>query len=374
MVLQGQGTNAQFVDCTFKEGSRSSVIGMIIDEQGTTKSWSFKNSIFENNIVQYAVVSLVSASLSLPVDKAFDQISLEDCVVRNNIITSVSSIGEPFPHGRSALPMVFFAILTLTNTQLVDNTVWKSNALINLVNSEVVPHNVTLSGNMIKMHTSTCEIASAFNVNAAGEYSDVECRDFIGPFCFLGASTVQVFDVGHVALQDTKIGQKVLVGDNKYEAIYSFGHSGSNTWEQFLQIKTADNSTVEISAKHMAFAVNRGAIPVALLRVSDRVLAAKQEIAVVESIKTVTSIGVYAPFTPSGKVVVNGFLASSFVAMGEASPTLVFGGMEFSHQWLAHSFGFTLLSSHTVWSVTTLHPVLMKPAQMRAYLFGLMVP
>jgi len=179
VVLQGQGTNAQFVDCTFKEASRYSVIGMIIDEQGTTKSWSFKNSVFENNIVQYAVVSLTSVSLSLPVGKAFDQISLEDCVVRNNIITSVSSIGEPLPSGNSALLTVFFAVLTLTNTQLVDNTVWRSKALINLVNSEVVPHNVTLSGNMIEMHTSTCEIASAFNVNAAGEYSDVECRDGI---------------------------------------------------------------------------------------------------------------------------------------------------------------------------------------------------
>lgn len=55
-----------------------------------------------------------------------------------------------------------------------------------------------------------------------------------------------------------------------------------------------------------------------------------------KSIKTTTSTGVYAPFTPSGKIVVNHLLASSFVEFQGQSEFFSF----IPFQWLAHSFEF----------------------------------
>merc|ERR1712232_1219272 len=64
--------------------------------------------------------------------------------------------------------------------------------------------------------------------------------------------------------------------------------------------------------------------------------------ALITSVKS-TSIrdGLYAPFTPSGKYVVNGkFVVSSFISFENEREGLVVGGMPFSFQWLSHSFEF----------------------------------
>jgi hypothetical protein len=61
-----------------------------------------------------------------------------------------------------------------------------------------------------------------------------------------------------------------------------------------------------------------------------------------ESIETeLADDGHFAPFTPSGKLLVNGgLLVSSFISFDKLSPALRNGGIEFSYQWLAHSFEF----------------------------------
>ena len=70
-----------------------------------------------------------------------------------------------------------------------------------------------------------------------------------------------------------------------------------------------------------------------------RMINGQGENLLVQSIKSISSIGAIAPFTPSGKVVVDNILASSFVAFGNDSHLSV-GGINFSYQWLAHSFEF----------------------------------
>ena len=100
-----------------------------------------------------------------------------------------------------------------------------------------------------------------------------------------------------------------------------------------------------LSRHHVVFAADaRFAIPASLVKVGDELLDGFGAKLSVVSIRAVVARGgLYAPFTPSGKIVVDGVMASSFVALGGHGDTNVHsiaGVFELSHQWLAHSFEF----------------------------------
>lgn len=164
-----------------------------------------------------------------------------------------------------------------------------------------------------------------------------------------------------MALKDVKIGHMVLVGDNTFKPVYSsFGHFGPDTVAAFLQIKTDSKATLDISANHMLFVEGRGAIPAVLARVGDKLVTSSisKESMTIDSIKEIKAQGLVTPFTPSGKVVVVGVLASSFVVLGQASPDASFFGVKSSHQWMAHL------------CATTSGRVLMKRTQRKASRLG----
>lgn len=159
--------------------------------------------------------------------------------------------------------------------------------------------------------------------------------------CFSTSSTVTVKDrPKDVRMDELQVGDLVLVGNDVYEPIYSFGHSDPDSKASFLQIET-HLGLLEISNDHMIFVsqAHRPPIPAALLRPTDTVLDAVGNELEVKSIRATTSTGKYAPFTPSGKLVVNGVLVSSYVAL-IASDSLTILAVPFSLQWLAHSFEF----------------------------------
>ena len=56
------------------------------------------------------------------------------------------------------------------------------------------------------------------------------------------------------------------------------------------------------------------------------------------SIRSVRSKGAYAPFTPSGTIVVDGVLASSFVSLTADDGLEIAGGIELSTQWMSRMF------------------------------------
>ena len=139
-------------------------------------------------------------------------------------------------------------------------------------------------------------------------------------------------------LKDLAIGDMVHVGQGVYEAIYSFGHRAPHASAKFLQVKTA-KTTLELSAAHMVFTSSGLAVAAHLLKVGDELLDSKGSSVAIKAIKVIASKGAYAPFTPSGKIVVNGILASSYVAFENGS-NLSVAGIPFSYQWMAHAFEF----------------------------------
>lgn len=155
-------------------------------------------------------------------------------------------------------------------------------------------------------------------------------------FCFSGSSVVQTLERGPMRLSNVKIGDHVMVEPNTYEQIYSFGHYKPTSRAQFLEILT-EQTTLRVSSDHMVFVSDHRTIPAAKLRVGDEIVHSSGMKVVIVHIKTTVASGVFAPFTPSGKIIVDGIQASCFVAFENAESLELFG-VSFSYQWIAHCF------------------------------------
>lgn len=181
------------------------------------------------------------------------------------------------------------------------------------------------------------------------EESVVDCNESESTniFCFSGDSKVQVKNRGHVALKDLQIGDWVRTSTSSsdkdqaaFELIYSFGHSNPTLVAEFLQLGLTGQKyhMLQITPDHMLVVKSYGVVPASTVRVGDELLDPDNGPAVtVTSIKTVQALGAFAPFTPSGTIVVNGVVASCFVTLQENQASLLPG---ISHHWMAHSFEF----------------------------------
>lgn len=158
-----------------------------------------------------------------------------------------------------------------------------------------------------------------------------------GGFCISGETTVLTEDRGEILMKDLQLGDKVATSDSSFEPVYSFGHRKESVEATYLSISP---SKLEITSNHMIFIDGRHAVPASSLEVGDRLANGD----VVTAIQQVQRTGVYAPFTPSGKLLVNGVLVSSYVAFQNSEylkiPTGDGAAMQtpVTFQWLAHTF------------------------------------
>jgi hypothetical protein len=140
-------------------------------------------------------------------------------------------------------------------------------------------------------------------------------------------------------MKQLQIGDKVHVGDNHYEKVYGFGHYNQEAHVGFLEVKTT-TSTLKITPDHMVYTKSFGFVPASDLKIGDTLVQGSSGTDItIESIRETKAQGVFAPFTPSGKIVVNNVLASSFVSLN-SDQHISIAGVKVSHQWLAHKFEF----------------------------------
>jgi hypothetical protein len=174
-----------------------------------------------------------------------------------------------------------------------------------------------------------------------------------GGICFAGTNQVEVLrdDASAAALtiymQDLQVGDLVKDGADSYSRVYSFGHYHQDVRSTYLQLfVSTKNAPLEISSDHMVYYMKNAhdsrtmAVPAGSLAIGDElVLKDGKSSSAIVKIQTVVRNGAYAPFTESGKLVVSGVLASSFVSMEPESGNVVMFSIKFaSHQWLAHVF------------------------------------
>ena len=163
-----------------------------------------------------------------------------------------------------------------------------------------------------------------------------------GGACFSGHNMVQVKDKGAVWMKDLRIGDYVEVSGNNFEAIYSFAHYDPTGSSSYLQISTTSaKKPLEMTPNHLLFVHGRGFVPASSVQVGDVLRSGEDTLKVsVTSITTKSAVGVFAPLTPSGTIVVNDVLASTYVSLQTDSASLRIGRFPtgLTYQWLEHAF------------------------------------
>jgi hypothetical protein len=129
-------------------------------------------------------------------------------------------------------------------------------------------------------------------------------------------------------------------GGYKYSPVYSFGHRAPKIKAEFLQIVLKQSKThkpLEITSDHMLYRLDDAGkkailIPARSVKAGDKLITATTDgssFAEVQAVHKVTRMGIYAPLTETGDIVVNDIIASNYVAIPLELPQ----HLSFDQQW-----------------------------------------
>ena len=157
--------------------------------------------------------------------------------------------------------------------------------------------------------------------------------------CFSGTTEVMVENKGVVSMKDLSIGDRVQVEGGKFEPVFSFGHRDENQLTMYLRMKLSTGRSLDITPDHMVYAIGKGFVAASDIKASDLLVNGDGGPVGIMSIDRITSRGAFAPFTPSGTVLVNQVLASTYIAIGEQEEEKSLWKRVSMH-WIAHKFEF----------------------------------
>lgn len=153
-------------------------------------------------------------------------------------------------------------------------------------------------------------------------------------------------------MKDIRIGDVVHVGNGKYERVYSFGHySPTSTGDDYVQLSVSGtNKKLTLTSDHLVWTKKIGKagafLAASQVQVGDELLWNDSDIVKVEAVQQgLTGQGLLAPFTPSGTIMVDGFLTSSFIdamkqpLLGAGAAHWAAHSYEFPHRLACHYFG-----------------------------------
>lgn len=149
------------------------------------------------------------------------------------------------------------------------------------------------------------------------------------PGCFSENTLVEEATRGSIPIAYVRIGDHILTSsDGIYEVVYSLGHYSPMIQTEYVRIQVKANF-LEVTSDHMIFTADSNAVAAKFLRPGDKILLSGGDTAAIIDIQAIVGRGLFAPFTPSGKIVVNGIVASTFT---DVDWPFVSG------QWVAHTF------------------------------------
>ena len=147
-------------------------------------------------------------------------------------------------------------------------------------------------------------------------------------FCFSLSSTVITKEKGLVPLKELQVGDEILTQDGStYDLVHAIPHYHPTQPTTFLQIHTNTRKIVEVTHNHLLYVANKKyPIPASAIAVGDILMSSRtdpknNENDIVTQMVSITKPGYIAPFTMSGKVLVNHVMASSYVTLLEEQST-----------------------------------------------------
>jgi hypothetical protein len=168
--------------------------------------------------------------------------------------------------------------------------------------------------------------------------------------CFPGTAKVRVLHRGTLEISALRIGDLVHVGGEKFDRVYSFGHRNTSLKGKFLTVESTAG-TLTLTPEHLVLLATGEFVTASTIRDGDQLVeGTNKKATTVISVGHTEVKGLFAPFTPSGVIVVDNIVASTFI--GFDPDILRFGPLQFSFQWLAHALEFPhrLACHYTRWS------------------------
>lgn len=130
------------------------------------------------------------------------------------------------------------------------------------------------------------------------------------PACFPLSAEVTLHDGRHLPLASLVAGHRVMVTENTASQVYLFTHNKREGVYEFISISSNANHTIVLSKAHYLH-VNGRLKTAAVVRRGD-VLRTLDGPAVVTEVKLVRRVGLVAPHTMHGDIVVNRVVASTY--------------------------------------------------------------
>jgi len=130
-----------------------------------------------------------------------------------------------------------------------------------------------------------------------------------GSTCFPGDATVDVYGRGATSMASLSVGDRVLVENGEFEPVLSFLHKVPGVAQALTLVHS--QGTLQASENHIVF-TSRGDMPVSALRPGDDLLMQSGPSPILAIGQGTTASGMYAPFTASGALVVDGVAVSNY--------------------------------------------------------------
>jgi len=311
---------------------------------------TFDNCIFRNNIPPndaqtlggYSLVRFRGTDPTLPEDQVATSLHaiFDSCDFVNNTFV----LKENEEASLSLIDFYSTGNLTLEKNCFEDSPT-QSNGLITMQSGAQVMRRF----NYVKpgeANSKVCDFIAALNPNYelldpdeacyANTALQTTCRPNF--FCFPGDSLVETENQGTIPMKELQLGDRIQTASGKFEPVYSFGHYGPDQMGEFVRFILSTGDTLELSASHMVFIAGQSyPIPASMVKPEDVLqTTATATAAFVQDIVRITkSQGVYAPFTTSGTLVVNGVICSSFIYPLETYYSNWFGWSmhALAHRW-----------------------------------------
>jgi len=164
-------------------------------------------------------------------------------------------------------------------------------------------------------------------------------EDTVTSSCFSQNATAVVLGKGRVQMGNLAIGDSVLVAPGIYDYVYSIDHYSTDALVNYVVIHTANckERALEVTARHMLYVSGKeDPVPAGSVTTNDYVMTLDGPARVL-NISLVTRKGLVNPLTSTGRIVVDGILASTYSSFSESDSYIkILSYRLFSVHYLIH--------------------------------------